>query len=464
MKDERLRQLNFSQLINYRDGQPEPCNIYPQEFLRDSATIGSFCKKCHEGADPPCGEGYDLTFTTHGADQSDFESETVLGPLAPERPFYNTPVAFVFEGPGDEPQIRHGMSFDGVKRLRPAGYYWMPEKGRWPESPSDQRLAADRYGPPLAYYIWLFGLRNAYVTNAVKCQMRAPGQTIGYGLSGKNGPGPTVRVEKTCIDEFLKHELSLAKPKIVFAFGKSVFKLLRWHIPREERLFKLVCLVHPSPRVGQHHPGLYPTITAIVQENAKRICATLGCTVCETAKTYPKTDGYTRWQTRCFQVKFEWEEPFCECSRPFEGGIPHQWRASMVLACDDLRVLDHKVKQQFHEWHPQGKKFRILRRNKISEAEASLAMEAEATGLTDAEEVPVSLLTEIERRGRLAELKSILAEGCTSDTGTEAVLRTIDCYGFQGHRLIEAAAILVIEGAANRRLLSQLRRFGAEFV
>ncbi len=89
--------------------------------------------------------------------------------------------------------------------------------------------SGSKYGPYLAYLIWNFKLKNAYITNAVKCGLTVNGSDPPrFRPFPKRLIGPYKEIWDNGFKRFLlKNELGFLWLVIVFAMGGQAHRLLK---------------------------------------------------------------------------------------------------------------------------------------------------------------------------------------------------------------------------------------------
>ena len=224
MRSDDLQCLNFRDLIDL-----------PKQLRREipvkhsyctARECKSFCIDCEQKklCSPPL-RPYRMS---HGADTQDIE-EAFGRPLpsSPDGKVLTIPVAFLGIEPGggsdgeaalphpDYPHIRKGIPTQH--------YYWTPNpEPHWPTKPDDVTWVP---GPLLAYLLYRFQFRNAYFTNIVKCRLRKGDSDVNIKPDIRHKLDYS-KVRINCVERFLKRELELHRPKIIFVFGNDGKKIL----------------------------------------------------------------------------------------------------------------------------------------------------------------------------------------------------------------------------------------------
>ncbi len=232
MLDQRLIDLNFKSLLH--------CGgLHPSD-----GSVQGYCISCDEQRFLESTDVH-LSQISHGADTHDFEE--FVGEQVPE-PYIEARVLFVFESPGGSFWNGTAVPYERFKKIPPNNTrYWLPDGPHVAKTLDEVAKEKNKYGPYLAYLIWHFKLKNTYITNAVKCGLAVNGsgrprfRPFPKGLSG-----PYKEVWDNCFKRFLRNELDILRPAIVFAVGGEAHRLLKTVDTTPSG--RLVCLYHPAGR------------------------------------------------------------------------------------------------------------------------------------------------------------------------------------------------------------------------
>jgi len=223
MRDSRLVQLNFRELIDY-GGQPPVQNSYTERRRP------GYCVSC-EGSGILGSVGGTLDLMSHGCDFSDFEH--VLGPMPREGRSVEQSVLFLLENPGEDKGNGEVMHFRGFNKQPPIfHYYWTPNIDQWPVSIED--FANNFYGPYFAYLMRRHQFINVYITNLIKCRW----------IDGPSQDSSTL--VKHCVQRFLAREIQFGAPCGILCFGQAAAIGLRRWLPHVAAGCRVVELYHPS--------------------------------------------------------------------------------------------------------------------------------------------------------------------------------------------------------------------------
>lgn len=239
MKIERLRVLNFQELVRYEGGAPTPQYRYDPPI-----SCTGFCTSCEDSGLAPTPRSR-LDLLSHGCDSSDYEA--ILGPLPPSELALggriSEPILFLLESPGSDSENAVTVEAGRHQKSPPVRhYYWSPDPADgWPE---DAESLPHYYGPYFAYLMRRFGLANVYITNAVKCGkklLQQPQSFEPFGASDRNDRA----IAENCYRQFLEVEVEEHKPQLFVAFGARAWQLLN-HVSGAEA----EQLWHPAARVN----------------------------------------------------------------------------------------------------------------------------------------------------------------------------------------------------------------------
>jgi Uracil DNA glycosylase superfamily len=227
MRDQRLTDLNFRELLDY-GGQPSPAFRYKKPRPHCSG----YCVSCEkDGLVHKNGGRLDLM--SHGCDSADFEA--ILGTMPKSGPVVTEPILFLLENPGKDYDNGKKVKFDGFEKEPPVKhYYFSPSTDVWPNKLDE--FKENFYGPYFAYLMRKHQLTNVYITNLVKCKYHdSQDETV-------NTPSD---IYKNCVDLWLRREIRYFDPKLVVCFGERAEGGFKFAYS-EKSFIKSVCLYHPS--------------------------------------------------------------------------------------------------------------------------------------------------------------------------------------------------------------------------
>jgi hypothetical protein len=220
MNNTFLRRLNFTELLGYPD------ELQPKHHYEKPISCDRYCIDCETNG-TLAKAGGKLTNISHGCDIFDFEN--ILGPKAKTRDAVEYPIMFILEDPGGEYALGKEVPFSGfVKKPPVSHYYFSPRLNSWPQSIEDVLKDGNYYGSYFAYVMQSHSLSDVYITNVVKCKR-------------VDVEKPHL-VEANCVRRFLEKEMKEFSPRIVFCFGKKVFKAVGSRFPD----LNCLLLYHPS--------------------------------------------------------------------------------------------------------------------------------------------------------------------------------------------------------------------------
>ena len=249
MENQELAKINFKQILNY-NGQPQVRNRYSTPIK-----CQGYCISCEESG-LLARTGGRLDLMSHGCDSSDFEA--VLGQLPVDGVRINQPVLFLLENPGADYGNGAPVDYCGFRKQPPVNhYYWTPNIGIWPDR-IDQ-FNGNFYGPYFAYLMKKYQLGNVYITNLIKCK---------WIKDNDSKASNDDLLRRHCIERYLKKEIDLFSPIVVFCFGRKAEKRLK-KIEIDKK-YKIVYLFHPK-FIGTFYRTKAMSQQDAVQQNDNRI-------------------------------------------------------------------------------------------------------------------------------------------------------------------------------------------------
>lgn len=244
--NEELRDLNFQKLLKY------PKGIAASDIRKGAFKCSAYCTKCEDDDLLKNREGT-LFQMSHAAHTTDYE-DMIGSKLMPK---FDYPIMFLLESPGGD--YGNGDSnIVGAKRPPVNHFYWVSEDmDKWPIH------AVKGYGEYFAYLMYEFGLSNVYITNMVKCSYKEEGNPSFVPLKANDG------ILINCIDEFLKKEIELFKPKIIFSYGDRVTNAFEKNGLRSCGDFWLKKLWHPAS--FKNHERFVNHNNKIIEETLREV-------------------------------------------------------------------------------------------------------------------------------------------------------------------------------------------------
>lgn len=234
--DNSLKQLNFNELLILdTDIEKYDFNVYMDN---DQHFINGFCTKCEEKGCNfcPTDKNFKLQTISHAATTEDILLATGQQNIDLSD-WKNDSVLFLMEGPSVDWEFYEEKEYKGFKKKPTKEWYWVHDRQEKFSYP--QEFKGGKYGSLFNSIVFTFKLKNAYLTNLVKC---------GLNNAENNYKGINEyewKTLQTCAENFLLKELEILKPKIVFCFGSSVENKL-WDLYPEDYPFLVCGLPHPA--------------------------------------------------------------------------------------------------------------------------------------------------------------------------------------------------------------------------
>ncbi len=185
-----------------------------------------------------------LSLISHGAHSQDYLS--LLKGKSPKSSidWRDNPVLFVLESPSTDSGQYHEEDTREIWKKPARSWYWLPDESKL-ENYDPLNYAKNstqgKYGEYFASIIYRFGLRNAYVTNMMKCGISTLGKPI-------FDSGQYKCVRDNCIDQYLSREIKIFQPEAIFTFGTNAYDGVRRNFKEYDPSRNLICLPHPASR------------------------------------------------------------------------------------------------------------------------------------------------------------------------------------------------------------------------
>ena len=221
--------------------------------------IQGYCVSCEARNlnESPSDPTFRLQTISHGAHSDDFFQACGQ---TPGQDWKRDPVMFVYQSPGGRTSFFSEASYGNYRKWPSREWYWIHRPIQLPHPPVGcpptgypeyfQGGLNYGYGHFVLGVMLTFKLAKVYVTNLVKCGLQDP--------SGRSKPltsphPPNVRLPdnfnpdciRNCYDTFLKKELDIFQPKIVFAVGASGAD---WLKALADKRWVIHPLPHPAAR------------------------------------------------------------------------------------------------------------------------------------------------------------------------------------------------------------------------
>lgn len=252
IKIKKLRELNFGKLISVGT---DPTTYSFDEYIENEYEhhpINGYCVSCEElGCNiSKDDDSYILTNISHGAHSSDFFKackKTVTSS------WHHEPIMFIFESPSSADNENEGVPYDGYNKQPSTEWYWIQEwywlYENWEPAIFPNGFNGRQYGG----FVWsaalTFKLANVYVTNLVKCGLNNEEGSFQGLASFQN------ETIENCYMNFLKEEISIIKPRIIFAVGTNAEWWINYFV--NEYYAHMDCIVqylpHPSAFIRKEH-------------------------------------------------------------------------------------------------------------------------------------------------------------------------------------------------------------------
>lgn len=248
----KLRRISFKKVLILENEECVDTYCY-SEFVKKGRPhkISEYCISCEEKDCNILKNNEVLSLMSYGTHTMDYLQYLKYSP-EDNKLWHDEGVMFLFENPGepwkryngldDEKGMYRTFSYQGYnKRPMINSWSWIgwDDKTKISDFDYPKCFKQKNYGSLILSIILLFKLKNAYVTNAVKCGTD----------TGKNTENYRKETIVNCTNNILADEIETLNPKIIFAFGDRTFKIAKKQLERmDNNNIELIKLPHPGSR------------------------------------------------------------------------------------------------------------------------------------------------------------------------------------------------------------------------
>jgi Uracil DNA glycosylase superfamily len=249
MKKE-LNQLNFNKLLLLDSSINLDIYDFNTYLKNNQHIVKGYCLLCEKRGCSTCptDNTFELKNISHGASTDDILLATKQNAIDLSE-WHTEGVLFLMEGPSKDYDIYEEVEFNGYKKRPTTLWYWVHEEQKSYSYPEE--FQGRKYGTLFNSIIFTFKLRNAYLTNLIKCGLN--------NLDDKYKPIGDYNPEsiKTCYENFLKKEIEIINPKVIFCFGSKVYNFLWTQYSNDLFPWVVISLPHPARGRSGFLPDLF---------------------------------------------------------------------------------------------------------------------------------------------------------------------------------------------------------------
>lgn len=232
----QLKELNFNKLL-VLDTDIESYDFDKYEKA-GGHKIKGFCTLCENNNCHTCptDPSYTLQNISHGATSDDF----ILASGQQDLDFSQWKqdgIIFLMEGPSIDFGFYEENTCNGFSKKPSRDWYWVHNKQKAFNYPEE--FKGGKYGSLFNSIIFTFKLKNAYLTNLVKCGLNNDKNNF-KGINEYDW-----NAVQHCFENFLRKEIEIIKPKVVFCFGSNVYGKLNY-LYQDNAPFLIFGLPHPA--------------------------------------------------------------------------------------------------------------------------------------------------------------------------------------------------------------------------
>lgn len=238
MKKE-LNEINFNDLL-VLDSSVDVAKYDFEEYLRlGHHPVKGYCLRCENKGINICPQdsSFQLKNISHGSTTSDF-IKAIKNSSIDYSDWHEEGVMFLMESPSKDYDIYEEVSYSGFTKRPTKLWYWIHREQKPLTYP--EKFKGGEYGALFNSIVFTFKLKNAYLTNLVKCGLNDENDQ--YKGIGHYDP----ECVKTCYESFLLREIGIVKPKVIFCFGSKVYDFLWRQFEEDDFPWVVISLPHPA--------------------------------------------------------------------------------------------------------------------------------------------------------------------------------------------------------------------------
>lgn len=214
-----INKLRFGELIQYADPQNQSYtyNDEMERYIR-SDTPTAVCQECEDNSANKSSDGeFSLKIVSHGIHSLDLFKIQKFNDYSDYR---EDAVMLVMESPASNLDACYKEEIDGK---HPAKVWWWADGKTTAESATyPDGFSSRKYGEFFNSFAHTFKLKNAYMTNLVKCGMLKNSDDSKYG----NLDEFPAKCISMCFKEIFLKEVEALKPKVIFTLSSKVYNYL----------------------------------------------------------------------------------------------------------------------------------------------------------------------------------------------------------------------------------------------
>lgn len=214
----KINELRFGKLIQYADPQNQSYtyNDEMERYIR-SDTPTAVCQECEDNSANKSSDGeFSLQIVSHGIHSLDLFKIQKFNDYSDYR---DDAVMLVMESPANNLDACYQKEFDGK---HPAKVWWWAD-GESTAKPTvyPKAFSSKKYGEFFNSFVHTFKLKNAYMTNLVKCGMLNSDHDKYANLDKF-----PAKCKNNCFDNIFLEEVERLKPKVIFTLSSKVYNYL----------------------------------------------------------------------------------------------------------------------------------------------------------------------------------------------------------------------------------------------
>lgn len=248
--------LRFTKLIKYDNPLNQTYNSVENEYKHNVFFCGrndiptGVCNLCeNNSANKSPDRDFSLKIVSHGIHSLDLFKKQNFTDYSDYR---DDGVMLIMESPSKNLDACYFNAFDNSNGKHAAKVWWWLESDAT-DHPTEypNGFSSKKYGEFFNSFVHTFKLKNAYMTNFIKCGMLNNSDDNKFGNFTKF----TDDCKRICFENFFLEEIKIIKPKVIFTLSGNVYKYLNNNIEKIQEKAESKPLIIQLPHPARSRQG-----------------------------------------------------------------------------------------------------------------------------------------------------------------------------------------------------------------
>lgn len=258
-----LNELRFSKLIKYNNPQNQYYRLVKNEYFDDKDENGKLkfekAKEEYFGRSDEVQEvcnccevkqkdNFELKIVSHGCHSLDLFKKQKLSE-SEYSDYRKDGVMLIMESPSANLDACYKKNFFGKHPAK--AWWWLETENTNNPTYYPNEFSSKKYGQFFNSLVHTFKLKNAYITNFIKCGLLDKDDSSKFGQFQYY----TDQCKNNCFKNILLEEIKIIKPKVIFVLSKKVFDYLSNHIEDIKTILEYNPLTIQIPHPARSRSG-----------------------------------------------------------------------------------------------------------------------------------------------------------------------------------------------------------------